>query len=93
MIVNFHEVFYPTPEQIQEAEERFRKLHEELAVKRGCSTCKHCIHVRNYPDYVTGEECECDAGLECDTVLFQVNNCEKWEDGWEINVQTNNYSS
>ena len=83
MMVNFYEVFCPTPEQIQEAKERCRKLHEELAVKRGCSTCKHCIHVRDYPDYVIGEECECDAGFVCDTVLFKVENCEKWEDDKE----------
>ena len=56
------------------------QIHKQLAENRGCSTCKHCIHVFNYPSYVTGEECECDVGLQCDTVLFSVTDCEKWED-------------
>ena len=58
-------------------------LSVELAKKKGCSTCKHCVHVREFPDYVTGEECECSAGLECDTVLFSVKNCPEWIDGYE----------
>ncbi len=83
MMNDFREVFCPTPEQIEESRKRYYKIHCELAVKRGCVTCKHCIHVRHYPGFVTGEECECDIGLECDTVLGSVTNCEKWEDGWE----------
>jgi len=83
MMNDFFEVFCPTPEQIEESRKRYYKIHCELAVKRSCVTCKHCVHVRNYPGFVTGEECECDIGLECDTILGSVTNCEKWEDGWD----------
>ena len=55
-------------------------IHEELKENKGCSTCKNCVRVRQYPDYFTAEECECLAGLKCDTVLFKVSNCDKWED-------------
>ena len=79
----FRDIFCPTPEQIEESRKRYYKIHCELAVKRGCVTCKHCVHARNYPGFVTGEECECDIGLECDTILGSVTNCEKWEDGWD----------
>ena len=60
------------------------QLHKELAKYRGCPTCKHCIHVVNYPSYFTGEECECNIGLQCDTVLFTVTDCEKWEDKYML---------
>ena len=53
-------------------------LYNEQKKERGCSTCKHCVRVRDLPGFVTGEECECAAGLECDTVLFNVKNCPKW---------------
>ena len=54
------------------------RLYNMLKDKRGCSTCANCKRVYQYPDYVTGEECVCEVGLECDTVLFRVENCEKW---------------
>lgn len=80
------EIFDPSPEQKKEWINRYHKIHKELSVKRGCSTCKHCKHVLNLPGFVTGEECECDVGLACDTVLFSVKNCEQWEDGWNEKV-------
>lgn len=73
----------PTPEEHEEDMRRLKEMHDEMAEEKGCSTCLHCKHVCNYPGFVTGEECECDAGLECDTVLFRVKNCPKWEDGWK----------
>ncbi len=76
-------IFNPTKEEQEEDRQKYKKLHYELAKEKGCSTCLHCIHVRNYPGFVTGEECECSAGLECDTVLFLVKNCPEWVDGYE----------
>lgn len=73
-------IFCPTPEEQKEDFERYKKLHDELAREKGCSTCKYCVRVRHYPGFVTGEECECTAGLKCDTVLFSVSNCPKWEE-------------
>ena len=80
------EIFYPSHKQEQELMNRYYQVHKELSAKRGCSTCKHCKKVLNLPGFVTGEECECDAGLTCDTVLFSVTNCEQWEDGWNEEV-------
>lgn len=60
--------------------EFIRKCHEEQKVKKGCSTCKNIRHVIDYPGFVTGEENECTAGLTCDTVLFSVTDCPKWEE-------------
>ena len=60
------------------ANEEVKELYNKQKIYKGCSTCKHCVHVRNYPGFVTGEECECDAGLKCDTVFFSVKNCPKW---------------
>lgn len=79
-------IFCPTPEEQLEDFKKYKMIHDELKVKKGCSTCIHCKHVRNYPGFVTGEECECDTGLECDTVLFQVEQCPKWEDNWEVST-------
>lgn len=75
-------VFLPTEEERKEAIERIRIIHEALSRERGCSTCKHCIHKVNYPGVVTAEECECDAGLKCDTVEFTIKNCVSWEDSY-----------
>ena len=58
-------------------------LYNELKSKQGCSTCKNCKHVYNYPAYVTAEECICEEGLECDTILFEVKNCERWVSKYE----------
>ena len=80
MIKSFRRVFNPTVEEQKEDFLFLKKIHDELVKEKGCSTCIHCIHVINYPGFVTGEECECDVGLECDTVLFKVKNCEKWEE-------------
>lgn len=80
MNISLRRIFLPTEEEKQEDLNRYKKIHDELKVKKGCSTCKHCIHVIDLPGFVTGEECECDAGLECDTVLFSVENCPRWEE-------------
>ncbi len=76
----FKRIFNPTPEEKAEDRERFLALHKELAKKKGCSTCMNIRRVVHYPDFVTGEECECAVGLECDTVLFSVENCPRWTD-------------
>lgn len=58
--------------------EYVKRLYDEQKVDKGCSTCKHCEHIHNYPDFVMAEESICRAGLECDTVHFTVKNCPKW---------------
>jgi hypothetical protein len=58
--------------------EETMKLYNEQKDDKGCSTCKHCEHIHDYPAYVTAEESICRAGLECDTVYFTVKNCPKW---------------
>lgn len=58
--------------------EQSKELYDKQKAYKGCSTCKHCIHVSNYPGYVIGEGYDCEAGLECDTVLFSVKNCPAW---------------
>lgn len=73
-------IFSPTPEDQEEIFQNLLKWHNNRKKERGCSTCKHCIHVINYPGFVTAEECECDAGLECDTVLHSVKKCPKWQE-------------
>ena len=55
-----------------------KELYNKLKVNKGCSTCANCNHKYHYPSYVIGEECECLAGLECDTVNFTVKNCPEW---------------
>lgn len=81
MMVDFNAVF--ASEQDLDELKRFYELHKELAKKRGCSTCAHCRRVINLPGFVTGEECVCDAGLQCDTVLFNVKDCPKWRENDE----------
>ena len=68
-------LFNPTPEDIA----YHKKIFEKAAESKGCSTCSYCKHVVSYPGFVTAEECECTVGLECDTVLFSVKNCPKYE--------------
>ena len=74
-----YDIFNPDSEYNKDLERRMRKVFDEESKNRGCATCVHCIHVINYPGFVTGEECECNAGLECDTVLHSVKNCETYE--------------
>lgn len=74
----FRRVFFPTPEEEKEDIKKFKKLWDEGVKKRGCITCANCIHVISYPGFVTAEECECQVGLECDTVLGTITNCEKY---------------
>lgn len=97
MMCDFRKVFFPTKEEIEQQKEFIRKIHNENKVKRGCTTCANCIHVINYPGFVTGEECECSVGLKCDTVLDRVRNCKKYvEDdiekhlNWEIKNEFSN---
>lgn len=73
-------MFDPTPEEKAELYKRLKEIHDEAAKNKGCSTCKNIRHVIDYPGFVTGEENECTAGLECDTVLFRVNNCPLYEE-------------
>ena len=82
VMVDFYEAFSSEPRPEDE------RLHAELAKKRGCSTCGHCRRVINLPGFVTGEECVCDAGLQCDTVLFNVKDCPRWRDDYLHEPQT-----
>lgn len=82
MIANFQKAFNQTATQMEAAKEKYELMFAKLAKEQGCSTCKHCKPTgRYYPNYVTAEHNYCDAGLECDTVLFTVKNCPKWEIG------------
>lgn len=74
-------IFKPTSEEQEEDLKNFEAIFEGQAKRKGCITCSHCHHVISYPGFVTGEECECDAGLKCDTVLESVDNCPSWEKG------------
>lgn len=76
-------IFCPTPEEVEEDLRNLKKIHDQQAKEKGCSTCEYCKHVIDYPGFVTGEESVCTEGLECDTVLFSVKNCSKWKDGWK----------
>lgn len=58
--------------------EHYLRLYNEFKNEKGCSTCKNCKHVIDYPVFVTAEESVCTVGLECDTVTFKVKNCPKW---------------
>lgn len=60
------------------AREQYLRLYNEFSKKKGCSTCKNCKRVFNYPSFVTAEECICTVGLKCDTVTCTVENCPKW---------------
>lgn len=81
MMADFRRVFQPTEEEKKQDELQFQKLWNEAKKKRNCVTCANCIHVRKYPDYVTGEEWDCTAGLKCDTILDSIRNCEKYKEG------------
>ena len=71
-------IFNPTPQEKTEDIEKYKKIAKELEKKKGCSTCGNIRRVHHYPGFVIAEECECDVGLECDTVLFSVENCPYW---------------
>jgi hypothetical protein len=59
-------------------DEHYLILYNKFKKEQGCSTCKNCKHIINYPAFVTAEESICTVGLECDTVTFKVKNCPKW---------------
>ena len=63
--------------------ENVKRLYDKQKVDKGCSTCKYCEHIYNYPGYVTAEESICRVGLECDTVYFTIKNCPKWVGNFE----------
>lgn len=65
------------------AKEMIDYFYNEQKTEKGCSTCKNCTRVENYPGFVTAEECMCEKGLKCDTVLFTIKNCSKWEGKFE----------
>ena len=74
-------LFNPTPEERAEDNARMKKVFEESAKKRGCSTCMHCVDDENlpyYPNFVTVERCKCLIGLKCDTVMFTISNCPQY---------------
>ncbi len=79
-------LFCPTPEEEAEDLAKFIALHKELAKDRGCETCRNTRHMVDYPGFVTGEENECTAGLECDTVFFTVRNCPRWADSLQEEI-------
>lgn len=79
MTFNFRRIFNPTPEEEEEEEKHCRQIYEQQCEKRGCSTCRNCKQMYRYPGFVTAEECVCTAGLECDTVLDSIKNCERYE--------------
>lgn len=86
MLCDFRRVFQPTEEEMKQDELLFKKMWDEIKKKRSCVTCEYCIHVINYPDFVTGEECACTAGLKCDTVLDTTVNCKRYKEAskWRI---------
>lgn len=81
MICSFRRTFKPTKEEKAQDKKFFEKIWNEAVNKRGCTTCANCEKVREYPDFVLGEECECKVGLKCDTILDTVKNCEKYIEG------------
>lgn len=85
MMCDFRRTFQLTPEEKAEDIRKLKKMWDESVKEHGCTTCANCEHVRRYPDFVTGEEHECKVGLECDTILGTVKNCEKYvEDSFYV---------
>ena len=82
MKYDLRRIFNPTKEEQEEDRKRYKELHYELAAKKGCSTCKHCVHVRDYPGFVTAEECECSAGL----VLLNLLNLQSQQSLQSLNL-------
>ena len=74
----FDRVFRPTKEEKEQQIAFIKKIYEDSKEDRGCYTCVNCVHVREYPSWCTGEECNCLAGLKCDTVLGSVKNCSQY---------------
>lgn len=83
MIGNFYSTFKPTPEEKAEREAKMQKIFKKAARDKGCSTCKHCVENKDltyYPSFCTVERSKCLQGLKCDTVLFSVKNCPRYEE-------------
>lgn len=70
-------------------QEETGRLYDEQKSRKGCSTCINCKHVYDYPGFVTAEENVCVAGLECDTVTFEVKDCPEWKGKYESEVEVN----
>ncbi len=73
-------IFYPTVNELEEDIQQYQQLYDELKLQKDCATCKHRIHMQDFPGFVTGEKYECDIGLDCDTVLYSIINCDSWEE-------------
>ena len=72
--------FYTTNKELEKDIKWYQQLYDELKLQKGCVTCKHCIHIQDFPGFITGEENECDIGFNCDTVLHSIINCDSWEE-------------
>ena len=73
------DIFCPSEEKVAAYRAQRMLIFESLSKREGCETCAHCRRITEYPGFVTGEECECTVGLACDTVLFRVTHCPKYE--------------
>ena len=80
MMCDFRRTFFPTEEEKEQDKKHLQNIWNKLKQNRGCLTCANCIHKRNYPGFVLGEECDCTEGLECDTILGGVKNCTKYKE-------------
>lgn len=80
MIYDFRRVFQPTEKEKKQDELQLKKIWDEAKKKRNCVTCEYCVHVIDYPGFVTGEECECTVGLKCDTILDTTVNCRQYKE-------------
>lgn len=78
--MNLRMLFDPTPDEASTLNKRLKQVFDMCAKDRGCSTCENCVHVRDYPGFITSEENECTVGLECDTVFFSVKNCPQYKE-------------
>ena len=75
-------IFNPTVDEQIEDLKFLYEHHKKLTKDRGCSTCKHLKHVKEYPAFVMAEGCVCNAGLTCDSVFYSIKDCPKWEDSF-----------
>ncbi len=75
-------IFNPTVDEQTEDLKFNYDVHKKLTKDRGCATCKHLKHVKEYPAFVMAEGCVCNAGRTCDSVLYSIKDCPKWEDSF-----------
>lgn len=77
-------IFCPSYEERVKQRARIQELFNEAAKNKGCATCKKCVEDKSIgylPNFVTAERNKCLEGLRCDTVLFSVKNCPRYEEG------------